>query len=144
MKVVSVILLMVMTFLSGWSYGQKKSDDGRNHKIVFQFTNGQNSTQQKAFIKQLDNLSQHWPKARFHVVVYNKGLDLLLPEKSVGLTQLEELANRGITFVVCENSMKPRKLTKDHFPGFVGFVPAGIAEVIKKQEEGYSYIKGGY
>lgn len=142
MKVVSVILLM--TLLSGWSYGQKKSDDGRKHKIVFQFTNGHDSTQQKAFIKQLDNLSRHWPKATLHVVVYNKGVNLLLPEKSVNLRQLEELANRGITFVICENSMKPRKLTKDHFPDFVGFVPAGIAEVIKKQEEGYSYIKGGY
>jgi hypothetical protein len=34
------------------------------HKIVFQFTNANDTIQQKAFTNQLNNLTTHWPKAK--------------------------------------------------------------------------------
>lgn len=48
-------------------------------------------------------------------------------------------------FVVCENTLKNRKISKDAFPEIlVEYTPAGIAEIVEKQEQGWSYIKGGY
>jgi intracellular sulfur oxidation DsrE/DsrF family protein len=46
--------------------------------------------------------------------------------------------------VVCENTLKNRNISKDLLIPNVEFVPAGIAEIVEKQEEGWSYIKGGF
>jgi intracellular sulfur oxidation DsrE/DsrF family protein len=44
------------------------------HKIVFQFTNANDTIQQKAFTNQLNNLTTHWPKAKYEVVVLQYGI----------------------------------------------------------------------
>ena len=60
-------------------------------------------------------------------------------------TRLQTLQAKGVKFVVCENTLKNRKITKDAFPEIlVEYIPAGIAEIVEKQEQGWSYIKGGY
>ncbi len=116
----------------------------QQHKIVFQFTNGNDTLQQKAFVKQLQNLADHWPDAQFEVVVYNQGLELLMTQTSRYSTELTELQSKGIHFVVCENTLKNRKINKEAFIPIVSYVKAGIAEIVEKQEQGWSYIKGGF
>ena len=50
----------------------------------------------------------------------------------------------GVQFVVCENTMKQRKVTKEQLLPNTGFVKMGIGEIILKQEQGWSYIKAGF
>lgn len=139
-------LFVALTLVFSAAYGQKKEkiDTGKGHKIVFQFTNGHDTIQQKAFVKQLTNLTAHWPEATFYVVLYNQGLELVMPDKSKFLPEVKALTEKGVQFVVCENSMKARKISKDRFEPIVSYVPAGIAEIVLKQEKGWSYIKGGF
>jgi intracellular sulfur oxidation DsrE/DsrF family protein len=60
-------------------------------------------------------------------------------------SRLQALKSKGVKFVVCENTLKNRKISKDAFPEIlVEYTPAGIAEIVEKQEQGWSYIKGGY
>lgn len=40
--------------------------------------------------------------------------------------------------------MKSQKVTKDQLIPEVEYVPVGIAEIVEKQEQGWSYIKGGF
>jgi len=136
------LFLALICLLSVNSFAQNKPKD---HKIVFQFTNANDTLQQKAFVKQLENITAHWPNAKYEVVVYNQGVELVMKNNTKYQARLQTLKAKGVNFVVCENTLKNRKISKDAFPEIlVGFVPAGIAEIVEKQEEGWSYIKGGF
>lgn len=136
------LFLALICLLSVNSFAQNKPKD---HKIVFQFTNANDTLQQKAFVKQLENITEHWPNAKYEVVVYNQGVELVMKNNTKYQARLQTLKAKGVNFVVCENTLKNRKISKDAFPEIlVGFVPAGIAEIVEKQEEGWSYIRGGF
>ena len=74
-----IILATLFSLFALNNFAQKKAD---KHKIVFQFTNAQDTLQQKAFAKQLENITQHWPKAKYEVVLYNMGLEFVMTSKS--------------------------------------------------------------
>lgn len=136
------LFLALICLLSVNSFAQNKPKD---HKIVFQFTNANDTLQQKAFVRQLENITEHWPNAKYEVVVYNQGVELVMKNNTKYQARLQTLKAKGVNFVVCENTLKNRKISKDAFPEIlVGFVPAGIAEIVEKQEEGWSYIRGGF
>jgi hypothetical protein len=69
---------------------------------------------------------------------------MVMTEKTKYNKQLQEFAEKqSIKMVVCENTMKQKKVEKSQLLSFVGTVPMGIGEIIKKQEQGWSYIKAG-
>ena len=48
---------------------------------------------------------------------------------------------QGVRFVACQNTMRQRTLGQaDLLPG-VGTVPSGAYEIVRRQQEGYSYFK---
>lgn len=54
---------------------------------------------------------------------------------------LNKAAESGIVLAACQSSMRTRNVTsQDLFP-FAAEVPSGLAEVVLRQEEGYSYVK---
>ncbi len=141
MKNLLLALLCLLAFQTQVQ-AQKKE---KPHKIVFQFTNANDTLQQKAFVKQLENLNDYWPKAKYEVVLYNQGLELVMKNNPKFQTRLKALQTKGVKFVICENTLKNRKIAKDAFPAdLVEYVPAGIAEIVEKQEQGWKYIKGGF
>lgn len=140
MKNLTFILSLLFMTLSMHSMAKKKQ-----HKIIFQFTNANDTMQQKAFIKQLENLNEYWPTANYEIVLYNQGLELVMKNNTTYLERLISLKNKGMRFLVCENTLKNRKISKDVFvTELVEYIPAGIAEIVEKQEQGWSYIKGGF
>lgn len=55
--------------------------------------------------------------------------------------EMKDLYEMGVSFVVCNNALGMNGLSVDQVYSFVTVVPAGITEIIKKQAEGYGYIK---
>lgn len=141
MKNLKLITLILIGLFTVSTFAQKRP---KKHKIVFQFTNANDTLQQKAFANQLKNLTDHWPNAKYEVVVYNMGLEFVMATKSKHIAAIKALHAKGVRFVVCENTMKNRKITKEQLIPEVEYVPAGIAEIVEKQEQGWSYIKGGF
>lgn len=54
---------------------------------------------------------------------------------------LEELSKKGVHFTACNNALKAQKLNKEVLFSYVNIVPAGITELVRKQQMGYAYIK---
>ncbi|HQA04264.1 MAG TPA: DsrE family protein, partial [Thermodesulfovibrio thiophilus] len=60
---------------------------------------------------------------------------------------MKALSEKGVKFIACRNSLKKMCadnvicINEDNLPSFVTVVPAGITEIIKKQQEGYAYVK---
>jgi uncharacterized protein len=113
-----------------------------SHKIIFQVTDGQPDMHAK-FIRQLNNILEAAPNATMEVITHGMGVDLLKAADNSYHKDLELLKQKGIRFVVCENTMKQRNLTKAYFLDLVEYVPSAILELVIKQEEGWIYIKAG-
>ena len=141
MKNGTLLFILVFSMISIGAFAQKKPN---NHKIVFQFTNATDTLQQKAIVNQLKNMTTHWPNAKYEVVIHSMGLAFVMSEKSKQIGAIKVLKAKGVRFLVCENTMKSQKVTKDQLIPEVEYVPVGIAEIVEKQEQGWSYIKGGF
>lgn len=74
------------------------------------------------------------------IVVFGNGIGAARFDAPVN-DRVGETVAAGIDVVVCENTMKARKLTREDMNAKVGYVPAGVVELMKKQQEGWAYIK---
>ena len=113
------------------------------HKLVVQMVDN-NTKVQNGLIKQLNNLKDGYGEnITIEVVCHGPGLDLLHKERSEYREELLALKERGIIFLACENTLKGRDIPREDIMEEFDFVPMGIGEVMEKQEQGWSYVKGG-
>ena len=113
------------------------------HRVVIQVTEGDALTQ-LAVIGQVRNIKKQLRDVQIEVVCHANSLDMLLTSGSKVASHISGLTPHDVRFVACENTMARKKATvEDLLPG-VETVPSGLVEIILKQEEGWSYIKGGH
>ena len=55
--------------------------------------------------------------------------------------QIQALANRGVKFALCANTVRGKKIPKDKINLNAEIVPSGVAEVAELQYKGYVYVK---
>ena len=56
--------------------------------------------------------------------------------------RVADSGKRGARLSDCEVTMGRQKLTKQDMLPDIGYVPAGLGQIIKRQKEGWSYISG--
>lgn len=136
-------LLVLLVFLvSTYTFAQT-TDNGSTHKIVFQFVSG-DTLSQHSLVNNLKNLREGWPKAEVEVVFHGNGIFMVMGEKTKYTKELQDFAEqKNIKLVVCENTMKQKKIVRSQLLPFVSTVPMAIAELVIKQEQGWSYLKAG-
>ena len=78
---------------------------------------------------------------QIEMVCLGEGLAVLQKSDTELQAQLTKHAEAGVVFAACQNSMRLRKVTTQDLLPFAMEVPSGLAEVVLKQEEGYSYLK---
>jgi intracellular sulfur oxidation DsrE/DsrF family protein len=136
------LLLSGLLLLTVPALAQSKTD-AKQHRIVFHLATG-DTLAYRALTKQLNNVLAYWPTALLEVVVHNKGIGFMRRDESLFEPEIQALKSKGVVFAVCENTMKQQKLTKDQILPQAIFVPVGLAELVIRQEEGWSYIKAGF
>jgi uncharacterized protein len=137
-----VICLLLLSFTGLNAQPQASAD--RVHKVVIQLTSG-DTLAWKGVLKNITNLYDIWgDKVKIELVAHGHGVDFLVNGKTTQEARIGELANRGVEFRACENSLKDRKLSKQDVIGAAGTVPSGVAEVVLKEEDGWSYLKAGF
>lgn len=55
--------------------------------------------------------------------------------------RMVDLANKGVVFIVCGNSLRNRQIPEDFLPEIISVVPQGVAYIVERQGEGFAYIK---
>ena len=114
-------------------------------KVVYHVNEG--LEQATNAIRNIRNHLEVNPKAKIVVVTHARGVDFLMQDaqdknKNPFNIPVEDLKGRGVTFHVCEITLRNRNLTKNQFIPEATFVPSGVAEVTKlQQREGYAYLK---
>ena len=98
----------------------------------------------------LGNIRNHLradPTAKITVVALYKGINFMVEGATDAngnpyALSVEELAEKGVEFKVCKNSMDFFKVDPAKLLHEAKIVPSGVAEVARLQaQEGYAYIK---
>jgi intracellular sulfur oxidation DsrE/DsrF family protein len=113
-------------------------------KVVYHFDNAAAQG-----LKGLRNVRNHIdtdPTAKITVVTHAEGVDMLMEgAKAANGTEyaplVSALKSRGVTFEICEITLKNRGLKKDQFIQEADFTPSGVVRIAKLQGQGYAYIK---
>lgn len=138
-----IVAVVVLTVFSLAIKAQTKSEGSNpEHKIIFQLTSG-DTTAHKQLMKQFNNILSVSPTTKIEVVCHGAGLDMLVSGKTIVEDKIKALSEKGVMFNACEFSIKERKVDRSKIISVSGFVPAGILEIVSKQEQGWSYIKAG-
>ena len=74
------------------------------------------------------------------IVVYGPGIGMLKSDSPVAARISSALGN-GIKVVACENTMAGQKLQKSDMLPNIGYVQAGVVELMRKQQQGWAYLR---
>jgi uncharacterized protein len=135
------LIVLVAALLLPISLLAQSRDKGK-HKIVIQF-NDPDSVSQSRVVMQVENIRKVWADAQVEVVCLGGGLDLLTTKGSKYSNMVAEWTQKGVVFAACNNTMTVRKITKEDLLPQAVVIPAAVIELATKQEEGWSYFRGG-
>ena len=79
-------------------------------------------------------------QVEIEIVAYGPGIGMLRRESPVS-SRIDEALTAGVNVVACENTMTGQKLTKSHMLPGIGYVRAGVVEIMQKQQQGYAYLR---
>lgn len=91
----------------------------------------------------VENLQQLYGKDNVEVEIVALGWGIgMLKFDSPLATRVAETVKRGAKLQACEVTMSRQKLTPQDMLPDIGYVKAGLGQIIKRQKEGWSYISG--
>ena len=139
---IAALCLSVGAGLSGTSVLAQQVDN----KVVYHVDNAQAQG-----LKGLRNIRNHLdvaPNTKITVVMHAEGVDLVMDgaqdknSKAEYAPLVAALVSRGVTFEVCEITLKNRNLKRDQFLLEANFTPSGVARLADLQsKQQFAYIK---
>lgn len=98
----------------------------------------------KTVIINAENLLNDLGKDVSDIIILVNGKAVLAyakEDKQLENKRVEGLLEKGVRFFACKNALRGNKLTETALKTYVKVVPAGVSELVKRQNEGYAYIK---
>jgi intracellular sulfur oxidation DsrE/DsrF family protein len=74
------------------------------------------------------------------IVAYGPGIGMLKMD-SPASSRVGEAIKAGIKVVACENTMRAQQLAKDDMHPAISYATAGVTEIMRLQQAGWSYIR---
>ena len=79
-------------------------------------------------------------KVQIEIVAYGPGLNMLKAESAVA-GRLAQALDDSVGLLACENTMQNTKVTRADMYGGISYVQAGVTHIMKRQRQGWSYIR---
>jgi hypothetical protein len=139
------VLAFILAFSSAtFALAQSPATGGAKHKVVLQM-NVANDESWNQLFGNIGNLQKAFGKdnVQIEVVFYGKGIMALLKTDTVFQDRMKAAAADGVVLAACQNSMRQRKIKSEDIYSFATEVDSGAAELVRKQEAGFSYIRAG-
>jgi intracellular sulfur oxidation DsrE/DsrF family protein len=117
-------------------------ENNKEQKVVIQLSNNDTFIH-KSLIRQISSLMEELDGVDIEVVTHSFGIDLLL-KTSPFIKNIAALKEKGVDFLVCEKTLAQDEKCRELLSEAARPVPGGLAHIIRRQSEGWSYIKAGY
>jgi uncharacterized protein len=120
---------------------QKKKSAAGKQRVIFQVSDNDPGKWQLA-LNNAQNVQVDLGKenVQIEIVAYGPGLGMLNAESKVAAGLAGALDN-NVGLIACENTMQNTKVSRDDIYGGVVFVQAGVTHIMKRQREGWAYIR---
>jgi intracellular sulfur oxidation DsrE/DsrF family protein len=128
----------------GWWQAASAGEPGSGkvkERVVLQVSDGDPKTWNQA-LNVIENLQQAYGQQNVEIrlVAFGAGLGILKLDSVAGSRVLDAVQS-GAQILACENTMRRQKLTKDDMLPTIGYVPAGVVEIIERQRQGWAVIR---
>ncbi len=135
MKLTTVLLALSLGFFSCFVNAQQKQ------KVVFQVSDNDPAKWSLA-LSNARNVQQDLGKnnVQIEIVAYGPGLGMLKAESKVA-DRLAQALDNDVGLLACENTMTNTKVSRDEMYGGIAYVKAGVTHIMKRQQEGWAYIR---
>jgi intracellular sulfur oxidation DsrE/DsrF family protein len=141
MKIFLATLGLIFALFSMAQAADAPARPGGKHKVVFQVSDNDPGKWNLA-LNNARNVQQDLgvTNVQIEIVAYGPGLNMLKLESQVANRVADAMAT-GVEVVACENTMTNQKLVKDDMLPRIGYVKAGVVELMLKQQQGWAYIR---
>ncbi|MEN3794375.1 hypothetical protein [Fulvimarina sp. MAC3] len=119
------------------------------HKLALQVSNGDEATMRSA-LDIASNVSRFYTakaeEVQISIVAYGPGIEMLIPDKTPVMERLTafDQSMPNVSFVACGNTLDTLERKEGARPEILSFateVEAGVAELIRLDEDGYTIVK---
>lgn len=109
--------------------------------IVIQVSDGDTKTWNQA-LNVVKNIQAEYGKDKVDIelVVFGNGSGLLKFDSPLA-NRIDDTLASGASVSMCENTMKGQKLSKADMHPKVGYVKAGIIEIVEKSKQGWTVVR---
>ena len=120
---------------------QSPAQQVKKHKVIFQVSDN-DPVKWNLTLNNARNVQQDLGEknVEIEIVAYGPGIGMLKMDSPVG-NRIGEAMSTGVQIVACENTMSNQKLARDDMLPRIGYVKAGVVELMQKQQLGWSYIR---
>ena len=144
LALVNTALLLSVIIAPGMAADQPLSSKpaaGVKYKVIFQVSDNDPAKWNLA-LNNVKNIQQDLGRdnVEIELVAYGPGLPMLKLDSAVSSRVSDALA-QGVKILACENTMTNTKTTRADMLPNLGYVKAGVVELMVKQQQGYSYIR---
>lgn len=112
------------------------------YKVIFHVSE---MTKWQQVLANVTNLLKDLSEASVEVVILANGEAVKYfdssNEPSTSIDKMTKLNSNGVVFTACNHSLTGHSISNETLYSFVEIVPAGVSELVRKQHEGFSYIK---
>ena len=133
----SILLLIILSILSVPSLAQPAG----KQRVVFQVSDNDPAKWNLA-LNNARNVQQDLGRGNvdIEIVAYGPGLGMLKMDSKVA-DRLAAAMDANVSLLACENTMTNTKVSKADMYGGISYVQAGVTHLMKRQREGWAYIR---
>jgi intracellular sulfur oxidation DsrE/DsrF family protein len=115
------------------------------HKVVFH-VNVADEARWQEVLTNVENVQKAFggSAVEIEVVAHGAGIGLVQLKNAALRDRIATIEKTGPVFAACSNTLRKQQLTAADLTPGVKIVDSGVAELIRKQEEGYAYVKLGF
>ena len=143
---ISALAISLALSVTPWTVRAQQAPTQEGNKVLYHVDDAQPQG-----LKGLRNTRNHLdvaPKTKITVVMHANGVDIVMDgatdknSKAEYAPLVAALVSRGVTFEVCEITLKNRNLKKEQFLLEANFTPSGVARIADLQvQHKFAYIK---
>jgi intracellular sulfur oxidation DsrE/DsrF family protein len=132
------IFFVVALFISASLSAQEKK-----LKVIWDVSDSDTATTAGVF-RQVNNALALVPDMEIEVVFHGPAVYGLMKDSTIFTSRIKAAKEKGVVLAACNNSLKRLKIDASKLVGEAIIVPSAVVELIRKQSEGWSYLKSGH
>ena len=139
--IAAVLLASALCLSAGVAVAQGQPGAAQKNRVVIQVSDAEPAKWNLA-LNNARNIQTDLGAANvdIEIVAYGPGIGMLKAD-SIVANRVDEAGKAGVKVVACENTMRGQKLAHADRLSGIDYVPAGVVELMQRQQQGWAYIR---